>query len=140
MSKSTVGQRLKFLRELNKMTKIGLANASGISSSYLTMAEKEERVPSGDILLKIARYFEVSLDWLMTGEGEMYMTPQEAGEKAEPIRQKFAQSLRLTLQEVDDLVELVQNGEDTNYFRLLIQALKGNEAAKKELLIKLIKE
>ena len=139
MTKSTVGQRLKFLRNLYGMNKLGFDNATGISPSYLSQAEKEERIPSGDILLKVARYFDISLDWLMTGEGEMYMTPQEAGEKAEPIRQKFAQSLRLTLQEVDDLIELVQNGED-NYFRLLIKALKGNEAAKKELLIKLIKE
>lgn len=68
---STLPQRLKFLRELYKMTKLGFANATGISPSYLTRAEKGERTPSGDILIKVAKYFNIRLEWLMTGEGAM---------------------------------------------------------------------
>jgi transcriptional regulator with XRE-family HTH domain len=35
-------------------------------------------IPSVDKFLKIADYFDVSLDWLLTGEGEQTKPPQSA--------------------------------------------------------------
>jgi transcriptional regulator with XRE-family HTH domain len=68
---STLPQRLKFIRELYKINKLTFASETGISASYLTQAEKGERTPSGDILLRIARRYNIRLEWLMTGEGHM---------------------------------------------------------------------
>ncbi|MGO9060440.1 MAG: helix-turn-helix domain-containing protein [Candidatus Binataceae bacterium] len=48
-----------------------LAKASGVSESTLQQYGQQEVPPRGDILFKLARAANVSVQWLATGEGEM---------------------------------------------------------------------
>jgi transcriptional regulator with XRE-family HTH domain len=51
-----------------------IAQALGIAESAI-VNYKRGRTPSGDALFRIARYFNVSMEWLMTGHG--YQTVEE---------------------------------------------------------------
>lgn len=67
-----LGLRIKELREGNKMSKSALGAIAGLSGQGIadieTGASKDPRYQS---LLKIAEHFQVDLNWLLTGEGEM---------------------------------------------------------------------
>jgi transcriptional regulator with XRE-family HTH domain len=65
---TTLGRRLRELRGFD-LTQGGLAKELGISQSQLSKYERGVAAPPADILFYIKQRFEVSIDWLLTGEG-----------------------------------------------------------------------
>ena len=59
------GKNLAMLREDNNLSRKDFAKILNISYSNLSKYETDERLPSHDILLKIADYFDVSIDYLL---------------------------------------------------------------------------
>ena len=64
----TLGRRLRELRGFD-LTQGELAKELGISQSQLSKYERGIVAPPADILFFIKQRFEVSIDWLLTGEG-----------------------------------------------------------------------
>jgi transcriptional regulator with XRE-family HTH domain len=64
----SLGRRLRELRGFD-LTQEQFANELGISQSQLSKYERGLAVPPADVLFFIKRRFEVSIDWLLTGEG-----------------------------------------------------------------------
>lgn len=64
---NTFGERLRVLRTSKKLKQEELAAKLNISKSSIGMYERNEREPSFDIAQKISVFFEVSLDYLLTG-------------------------------------------------------------------------
>ena len=60
-----VGEKLKTLRLRYGLTTRQLANCLGTSNSQISRIENGLRQPSGDLLVKMADFFNVSLDRLM---------------------------------------------------------------------------
>lgn len=60
-----LGKKIKSLRKDNKITQEELARKIGISTSMIGMYETDARKPSYEVLIKIADYFKVSLDYLL---------------------------------------------------------------------------
>ena len=58
------GERLKELRLERGETQEQTASALGVSSVCYLHYEKNQREPAFDLVVKIARYFNVSLDYL----------------------------------------------------------------------------
>ena len=73
----TVGVALRELRRSRRLTLEGLAEAVGISGSFLSRLERDEVDPSLKTLTALARYFEVSLAMLFAerGGGDRGPTP-----------------------------------------------------------------
>ena len=62
-----VGQRIRRIR--GKLTQTDFAKVLGVyKQNYISRYERG-RVPSPDLLIRIADYGKVSLDWLLTGKG-----------------------------------------------------------------------
>lgn len=59
------GNRIKELRVASHLTQTQLANRLGVSKSTICYYENEDRYPSHDILVKIARLFHVTTDYLL---------------------------------------------------------------------------
>ena len=57
--------RLKSLQESKKYLKKDIADAVGISTMAYYRYETGERLPTTDILIKLADFFNVSLDYLV---------------------------------------------------------------------------
>ena len=64
----TLGRRLRELRGFD-LTQGELAHELGISQSQLSKYERGVAAPPADVLFSIKRRFQVSIDWLLTGEG-----------------------------------------------------------------------
>jgi transcriptional regulator with XRE-family HTH domain len=61
-----LANRLRELREEKGLTQKDLAQALGLSSkSTITNYEQNDRDPDYETLIKIAKYFEVSIDYLL---------------------------------------------------------------------------
>ena len=63
----TMGRRLRELRGFD-LTQGELAKELGISQSQLSKYERGAAAPPADILFFIKHRFQVSIDWLLTGE------------------------------------------------------------------------
>ncbi len=62
MDKKIIGQRIKKLRGNRSMRAV--ADACGISKSTLAMYETGQRVPKDEIKIRIAKFFDVSVETL----------------------------------------------------------------------------
>lgn len=60
-----MGDKLKSLRLGNKMTQRQVAERVGLAVSAISSYESGTRYPSYDVLLKLARMFHVSTDYLL---------------------------------------------------------------------------
>ena len=62
------GARIRELRKGNKLTQEKLAEELNITDSHLRRIESGTRTGSIDLLIDIAAYFEVSMDYLLLGK------------------------------------------------------------------------
>lgn len=63
-----LGDKISELRKVKKLTQRQLAYELGIAQSTIGMIEKNERGVGNELLLKISRYFNVSIDYLLSTE------------------------------------------------------------------------
>lgn len=66
-----IGEKLKALRLHHGLTTRQLAKALQTSQAQISRIENGLRQPSGDLIVKIADFFNVSLDTLMRDELEL---------------------------------------------------------------------
>lgn len=62
----TLGERITYLRKTKEMTQAELMQTLGIHQ--LSRFENNQREPNISTLISIAHFFNVSLDWLLTGQ------------------------------------------------------------------------
>ena len=62
--------RLRTLREQAKLPQVEVAVAVGIDRSSLSKLETAEDVPGRELLMALATFYSVSLDWLTSGFGD----------------------------------------------------------------------
>lgn len=65
---ATFGSRLREQRNKKSLTQKELGDLLKISESAVGMYERNEREPSFELLNKIADFFEVSIDYLLSGK------------------------------------------------------------------------
>ena len=84
----TLGSRIRKARKAKKITQTDIKNACGISSGNLSEIENDKVSPTSNALLSLKRFLGVSVDWLLTGEGEMF-PPSEPDHKLLPNPMEF---------------------------------------------------
>ena len=65
MERKTYVERIKQLREEDGLSQAQLAKAVGISQSAIALWELGDRTPSADAIIKLAKFFDVSTDYLL---------------------------------------------------------------------------
>lgn len=84
----TLGKRIKFIREQLRFNQSELAKHLGLESPMaISKYESDQREPDIDKLIKLSNLGDISLDWLLTGEGEKKRIkgPFISGEKLESL-------------------------------------------------------
>src|SRR5882757_4793543 len=80
---TTVGPRLRALRQQHDLTLAGLSSATGISVSTLSRLESGQRRPTLELLLPLARAYRVQMDELVgappTGDPRVHLRPVQRG-------------------------------------------------------------
>jgi transcriptional regulator with XRE-family HTH domain len=67
---SSLSNRLKDLRGERQLSQVEVSEAVGMSRSYLAGIERGHALPGRETLVALANYYDVSLDWLTSGEGD----------------------------------------------------------------------
>ncbi|WP_100066012.1 helix-turn-helix domain-containing protein [Miniphocaeibacter massiliensis] len=61
----TIGDKIKTLRKEHNLTQTELGKILGIEKSTVSMYENNRSTPNDDIKIKIAKYFNISVDYLI---------------------------------------------------------------------------
>ena len=97
----TLGRRIADLRERRGLTQRRLADAAGLSQTFLSEIENDRRNVGAAILLRIANVLDASLDYLLRGEEERtamrrpVVVPAELSAAAEEQAWTYAQTVAL---------------------------------------------
>ncbi len=86
-----LGKNIKYLREKNNLSQKEFAKILNISNSALSQYESNVRVPSDDIKIKIADYFNVSLDYLLGRPLTHHITKEKS--KAKELEEDFPEGV-----------------------------------------------
>ena len=78
------GETLKNLRDIKGMTQNDLGELLGVSRATIAGYETKNHQPDYEKLEKLARYFDVSIDYLLTGEDTFHIEHM----KRPPINEK----------------------------------------------------
>ena len=90
----TLGARLKQLRLDQKLTQQQLAKRLGVAKSVVSYYESGDRCPSYDVLLKIARLFHVTSDYLLGLDRTRLMNVSDLSEENIGVLMTVADALR----------------------------------------------
>lgn len=74
---NTIQDRLKFLRKNLNLTQTEFGNKINRSLRAIQNYESGGRSINGDLLLDLQDIFNVNINWLRTGEGEMFLKKEE---------------------------------------------------------------
>ena len=64
----TIGKRIQALREAQNLKRKDIANLLGISEGNLYSMENNKTNPSAAALMKLAKHFKVTSDWILFGD------------------------------------------------------------------------
>ena len=78
-----LGERLKVVREKLGMTQKEFAKFLNVGIATVQRYEREERIPSGEFLKLLLDKCNVNINWLLTGEGPMFVSHSQE----EPIKE-----------------------------------------------------
>ncbi len=67
---NTISERLQYLRESHNLKQQDVADATGIARGNISKYENGVVNPSADTLIAYSKFFNVSTDWILTGEGK----------------------------------------------------------------------
>lgn len=67
-AKKDIGERLKSTREKRDIKQNRVAKIIGVHNSTLNKYESGEREPDNETLLKLSSLYDVSVEWILTGE------------------------------------------------------------------------
>jgi len=77
MENATVGQRMRAVRLESGLNQTEFANELLLSKNAVSVMETGLRNPSKRTIKSISERFGVSLEWLVTGKGEMHVDPDK---------------------------------------------------------------
>ena len=79
-----MNERIKGIRlaQSPKMSQDAFGAKIGITGAAVSRIESGDRTPSDAVILSICREFDVSEEWLRTGQGEMFVEKTESEELA----------------------------------------------------------
>lgn len=96
-----LSKRIKYLREEKGLSQKELANYLNISNSTLSQYESGVRVPSDEIKIKLAKYFNVTTDYLL-GNSNVKNTSLK---KDDNLEEEFPEGLKMLRRANKELTE-----------------------------------
>ena len=80
--KKEIGERLKSARERKGLKQNRVALYLGVHNSTLAKYESGEREPDNETLKRLAEYYEVKTDWILSGEPNNNKTKKDSNIEA----------------------------------------------------------
>ena len=112
-----IGQRIRKCRKSLKLQQKVMAQSLGISASYFNEIELGKSIAGGEILQKLSKIYNMSVEYIVTGKGEPFTNQQ----KPEPESQSKSVKDEIILNNnIDTIEKLVQLMQISSYARMSI--------------------
>ena len=111
-----IGQRIRKCRKILRLQQKVMARELGISPSYFNGIELGKTIAGGEILLKLAKTYNVNVEFLVTGKGEPFHTPLNP----KPIPDPIPADNKSVLKNIDTVEKLLLLMEKSSYARMSI--------------------
>ncbi|WP_010494483.1 helix-turn-helix domain-containing protein [Paenibacillus elgii] len=85
VSSKEIVERIEYLIEANNIPKSDFLKEMGISSGNMGDWKSERSTPNIHKLVRVAEYFKVTLDWLVTGKDRPAKDGDSLGEKLQSV-------------------------------------------------------
>jgi len=97
----SVGERLTLLRKTLDINQTDMAMTIGCSQANISKYEKDSTTMSIEFLIPLRKAFNVNLDWLLLGIGEMFISEPRVP-RTSRIKQKPKSNDKM-IKEIDDV-------------------------------------
>lgn len=107
--------RVKELRLSRKMSQRALGNIVNCSQNYISQVELEQALPRADVLVAIANYFGVSVDYLLCLTNQRYrieLNSSSANKQVEEYAKKLLGLSNPKRQIVNSLIDVLLDQSD----------------------------
>lgn len=74
---SEISSRIEFLLDKNNIRRADLVRATGVAEGTIRKWVNSPN-PSAESLYRIAKYFDVTVEWLLTGEGDEMLSKEKS--------------------------------------------------------------
>lgn len=101
-----LGSRIKLLREELGLKQEELAKKLSVSSSAIGMYERDAREPNNELMLKIANFFNVSLDYLL-GKSDIRNPEKEEPSWLSDFMDNYVPPSEKQKQQIRELVDII---------------------------------
>ncbi|MCP4129447.1 MAG: helix-turn-helix transcriptional regulator [bacterium] len=113
-----INERILTARKAFGLTQEDMSKQMGVSRSHFAKIEKNLQSPSYNFLLKLSEKFNVSLDWLISGRGQMQVISNDHFlNKLEPehvdfLEEFFSLSKEKQKKFLQIFLEIISTGKD----------------------------
>lgn len=128
----TIGERLKMIRNKEKLLLKEVGNLCDISAQTLSRYENDQRTPDNEFLKKFVKHFNISSDWLLFGEVPIYRDDQR---RDKDVKESFIELSHLIsskdipgidrLEKFDLTLEKITDDVPENYLLMLKYMMKN---------------
>lgn len=93
---SEIKDRLKLFRRDKDLTQEDLATQTAISRTYISTVEAGRQDPSFAFIKTLSKTYNLSIDWLLTGEGSMFLpSTSSATVPAEALEEETVRAMEI---------------------------------------------
>jgi transcriptional regulator with XRE-family HTH domain len=110
-----IGQRIRICRKTLKLQQKVMAQSLGISASYFNEIELGKSIAGGEILQKLSKIYNMSVEYIVTGKGELFTNQQKPKPQSKSVKDEV--TLDNNIDTVEKLMELIRI---SSYARLSI--------------------
>ena len=123
----TVGKRIKKIKNALNITSSALAQRLSIPLRTIGSYERDEAPPSEKFLNALISQFQVNINWLLTGSGQMFINSKDTDDLLyfSKLQDKFS----LSDDEIDGLIDVLECSASREMILRFIQIKKGDREA-----------
>lgn len=115
MDLNEVGVRLRAARETLGLTMERMRDITGYSKSLISAAENGLKKPSTIYLFALMDKYNVDINYIFSGRGQMFLQPPEEGDSEEERARRASLSLVKSDENIRDLIYLMDNVDMVRY-------------------------
>lgn len=104
---NTVGERLKFIRKQKGMTQKQLAEMLKVTENFIYRLENNKRNIQENSIELLKLNLNVNKNWLLTGEGEVFIDPLEGLDASEHLKTLCRKIMNLPHDQQDKVLKLI---------------------------------
>ena len=107
-----INERIKIIRKKYNISQTAFGEAIGLRQATVSQLENREQSPSFETIISILDKFSVSSEWLIKGEGDMFLNTKKLHTNTKQEKDEEAVDLS-----VDPIVDLNVNDPEEKYIK-----------------------